>query len=46
VNDHRDLVCGMNLALAEGILDGLGDERISAHLDRQPGRCCVAFDLE
>ena len=46
VDDHRDLVCGMNLALAEGILDGLGDERISAHLDRQPGRCCVAFDLE
>jgi predicted ArsR family transcriptional regulator len=46
VDDHRDLVCGMNLALAEGILDGLGEERISAHLDRQPGLCCVAFDLE
>ena len=46
VDDHRDLVCGMNLALAEGILDGLGEERISAHLDRQPGLCCVAFELE
>ena len=46
VDEHRDLVCGMNLALAEGILDGLGEERISAHLDRQPGLCCVAFDLE
>ncbi len=46
VDDHRDLVCGMNLALAEGILDGLGEERISAHLDRQPGLCCVAFDFE
>ena len=46
VDDHRDLVCGMNLALAEGILDGLGEERISARLDRQPGLCCVAFDLE
>ena len=46
VDDHRDLVCGMNLALAEGILDGLGEERISAHLDRRPGLCCVAFDLE
>ena len=46
VDDHRDLVCGMNLALAEGILDGLGEERISAHLDRRPGWCCVAFDLE
>ena len=46
VDDHRDLVCGMNLALAEGIIDGLGEERISARLDRQPGLCCVAFDLE
>ena len=46
VDSHRDLVCGMNLALAEGILDGLGEDRISAHLDRQPGLCCVAFDLE
>jgi predicted ArsR family transcriptional regulator len=46
VDDHRDLVCGMNLALAEGILDGLGEERISARLDRQPGLCCVAFDIE
>jgi predicted ArsR family transcriptional regulator len=46
VDDHRDLVCGMNLALAEGILDGLGDEKAHARLDRQPGLCCVAFDLE
>jgi predicted ArsR family transcriptional regulator len=46
VATHRDLVCGMNLALAEGILDGLGDERASARLDRQPGLCCVAFDIE
>jgi predicted ArsR family transcriptional regulator len=46
VDDHRDLVCGMNLAMAEGILDGLGERRTSARLDRQPGLCCVAFDLE
>jgi predicted ArsR family transcriptional regulator len=46
VDDHRDLVCGMNLALAEGILDGLGDDEAHARLDRQPGLCCVAFDLE
>ena len=46
VDRHRDLVCGMNLAMAEGILAGLGEERMSAHLDRQPGLCCVAFDLE
>lgn len=46
VDTHRDLVCGMNLALAEGILDGLGERRATAQLDRQPGLCCVAFDLE
>ena len=40
---HRDLVCGMNLALAEGILEGLGDRRASARLDPQPGQCCVAI---
>jgi predicted ArsR family transcriptional regulator len=43
VQDHRDLVCGMNLALARGILDGLGDKRLSARLDPQPGQCCVAI---
>ncbi|NJD28761.1 MAG: helix-turn-helix domain-containing protein [Chloroflexi bacterium] len=43
VDDHRDLVCGMNLALASGILDGLGDDRLTARLDPQPGRCCVAI---
>jgi predicted ArsR family transcriptional regulator len=43
VVDHRDLVCGMNLALATGILDGLRDERLSARLDPQPGQCCVAI---
>jgi predicted ArsR family transcriptional regulator len=46
VDTHRDLVCGMNLALAEGILDGLGERRATARLDRQPGLCCVAFDIE
>ena len=46
VDTHRDLVCGMNLALAEGILDGLGERGASARLDRQPGLCCVAFDIE
>ena len=43
VEDHRDLVCGMNLALADGILDGLGDDRLSARLDPRPGQCCVAI---
>jgi predicted ArsR family transcriptional regulator len=43
VEDHRDLVCNMNLALADGILDGLGDDRLHARLDPQPGQCCVAI---
>ena len=43
VDEHRDLVCNMNLALADGILDGLGDDRLHARLDPQPGQCCVAI---
>jgi len=43
VEDHRDLVCGTNLALAEGLLDGLGSGAVTARLDPQPGQCCVAI---
>jgi predicted ArsR family transcriptional regulator len=43
VEDHRPLVCGMNLALAEGVVAGLGDDRVEPRLDPQPGSCCVAF---
>jgi predicted ArsR family transcriptional regulator len=43
VDDHRDLVCGMNLALSEGILAGLGKPGLRARLDPQPGQCCVAI---
>jgi predicted ArsR family transcriptional regulator len=42
-NDYRDLVCGMNLALQEGVLSGLGASGIEARSDPQPGACCVAF---
>lgn len=45
VEDHRDLVCGINLALADGLLTGLGDDRIEARLDPRPGQCCVAFAM-
>jgi predicted ArsR family transcriptional regulator len=41
---HRDLTCGMNLAWAEGMLDGLGDPRLTAELAPAPGFCCVVFD--
>jgi predicted ArsR family transcriptional regulator len=43
VDDHRGLVCNMNLALADGILDGLGDASLTARLDPQPGQCCVVI---
>lgn len=43
VPEHRPLVCGMNVALAEGALDALGDAGVRAELDPQPGRCCVVF---
>jgi predicted ArsR family transcriptional regulator len=43
VEEHRPLVCGMNLALAEGVVAGLGDDRVRPRLDPQPGSCCVAF---
>jgi len=43
VEDHRDLVCGMNLAWAEGVLQGVGESEAIARLDPEPGRCCVVI---
>lgn len=40
---HPDLICGMNLGLVEGLLDGLGGVGADATLDPQPGLCCVAL---
>ncbi|HYH50877.1 MAG TPA: transcriptional regulator [Acidimicrobiia bacterium] len=41
--DHTALVCGMNLALAEGLVTGLGAEGIDVRLDPMPGTCCVVL---
>ncbi len=41
--EHRELVCGMNLALMRGLMDGLQMSGIEAVLAPQPGRCCVVF---
>ncbi|HEU4532911.1 MAG TPA: hypothetical protein VFS00_02290, partial [Polyangiaceae bacterium] len=38
---YPPLVCGMNLALYEGLLEGLGAARLEARLDPRPGECCV-----
>jgi predicted ArsR family transcriptional regulator len=43
---HRDVVCGMNLGLIEGILAGLGADGQRAVLDPQPGHCCVAIGAD
>lgn len=40
---HRPLVCGTNLALAEGIIRGSGATTVRPILDFQPDLCCVAF---
>src|SRR6266480_2229583 len=43
---HREVVCGMNLALVEGLVDGLGADGLRPVLDPQPGHCCVAIGGE
>jgi predicted ArsR family transcriptional regulator len=39
--DHTDLVCGMNLDLLQGLVEGLELAGVGAVLDPAPGRCCV-----
>lgn len=43
--DHTDLVCGMNLSIAQGLLAGLRAKGLEARLEPQPGMCCVALTL-
>lgn len=43
--EHRELICGMNLALVQGMVAGLGLASAKPRLDPQPGRCCVCIDL-
>ena len=40
--EHRSLVCGMNLDFLGGLLEGIGpSDRLDARLEPQPGYCCV-----
>ncbi len=39
--EHRELVCGMNLALIEGLLAGVECSELEAVLEPRPGECCV-----
>lgn len=38
---HTELVCGMNVALIDGVLDGLEADAVEARLQPRPGLCCV-----
>lgn len=40
---HREIVCGLNLQLLRGLMDGVGDDESRAALDPQPGCCCVVI---
>jgi predicted ArsR family transcriptional regulator len=42
-DQHRPLVCGTNLAIAEGLIRGARATAVRPVLDVQPGLCCVAF---
>ncbi len=44
--DRRELICGMNLALIQGLVDGLGLGTVSARLAPREGMCCVALGDE
>jgi predicted ArsR family transcriptional regulator len=41
--EQRDLVCGMNLELVGGLIDGMEVPGVDARLDPAPGRCCVSL---
>lgn len=42
--EHRDLVCGLNLHLVEGMIDERGGA--TARLHPRPDRCCVVIQQE
>ncbi|MEP6817521.1 MAG: helix-turn-helix domain-containing protein [Marmoricola sp.] len=39
--EHTELVCGLNVAFVQGVLDGLGCAGLEACLDPSPELCCV-----
>jgi predicted ArsR family transcriptional regulator len=42
--EHTELVCTMNLAMLDALVDGLGARDVRPRLDPAPGRCCVTLD--
>jgi predicted ArsR family transcriptional regulator len=43
---HREVVCGMNLTLVGGLVEGLGADGWRPVLDPRPGYCCVTLGGE
>jgi len=43
---HKDTVCGMNLALIDGVAAGLKASTLHPVLDPQPGYCCVTIGTD
>lgn len=41
---HTELVCGMNLHLVGGLLEGVGGSSHAARLQPSPGNCCVVLE--
>jgi predicted ArsR family transcriptional regulator len=41
---HTELICGMNLSLVNGFLDGLSGTGLTARLAPEPGHCCVRLE--
>lgn len=39
--EYTELVCGMNLHLLDGLLNGLASTGLTAHLHPSPPQCCV-----
>ena len=42
--EYTELVCGMNLRLLDGLLDGLAPTGLAARLDPAPPHCCVRLE--
>lgn len=40
---NREITCGMNLAWADGVVEGLGLGGVEPVLAPEPGTCCVVF---
>ncbi|WP_432479772.1 helix-turn-helix transcriptional regulator [Nocardioides sp. GXQ0305] len=39
--EHTALVCGLNQHFVQGVADGAGCAGVTAHLEPEPGLCCV-----